>query len=81
MKTRLHHATLATLAGAGEDDPIVWQMSGSRPDGTFMHKVLTKSCRANLVKHFGEVWVKAYLANARQELTAWEAGCDVTTIQ
>lgn len=53
------------------DDPIVWRAGKLLPDGRGRVMTLSRSARENLVKHFGEEKVAAYLAEKEVELEKW----------
>lgn len=78
MKTiRLSPDTLETLAGADDDDPIVWQCYGAFPngDGTsrFRYVTMTQSTRERLLAAFGAEWLEQHLAKVERDIAAFEA--------
>lgn len=67
--------------GATDDDPIVFEASGSRPINggkqiEFTHRVLLRSQRDALLEAFGEAWLAKYLSDAEADVRAFEAGCN-----
>lgn len=67
---RLRADDVARLAGAGSDNPVVWERSVSR-GLVVRHFVLCQRDRDTLVAEFGQDWLEEYLAGLDADLLAW----------